>query len=101
MGLFCKIHDLVVHGASSVQSRWSGAPEGGIVKNASPLSPLFATKKIVLDKPNAFEGSKMMCKFSSFRCHLEVSILTRFGFSVIIGNYVHIFHIMGTANLIG
>ena len=29
--LYCKIHDLVVHCASLVQSRWPGAPEGGIV----------------------------------------------------------------------
>ena len=41
MVLFCKIHYLVVHGASLVQSRCPGAPEGGIVKNPSPL---FATK---------------------------------------------------------
>ena len=27
-----------------------------------PPSPLFATKIIVLDKPNAFEGPKMMCE---------------------------------------
>ena len=31
MVLFCKIHDLVVHCASFVQSRCPGAPEGGIV----------------------------------------------------------------------
>ena len=63
--LFCKIHDLVVYCASLVQSRCPGAPEGDIVLNSSPPPPpsqLFATKKIVLGKPNAFEGSKMMCE---------------------------------------
>ena len=31
MVLFCKIHDLVVHSASLVKSRFPGAPEGDIV----------------------------------------------------------------------
>ena len=60
MVLFCKIHDLGVHCASLVQLGCHGAPERGIVQ--SPLfSLLFATKN-VHDKPNAFEGSKMMCE---------------------------------------
>ena len=32
------------------------------LKFLPPPSPLFATTKIILGKPNAFEGSKMMCE---------------------------------------
>ena len=56
MVLFCKIHYLVVHGASLVQSRCPGAPEGGIVKKSFPI----VRDKNILDKQNALEGSKMM-----------------------------------------
>ena len=63
MVLLCKIHDLVVHCASLVQSRCPRPRKG--TKSKIPLpppSPLFVTKKIVLDKPNAFEGPKMLCE---------------------------------------
>ena len=80
MVLFCKIHDLVVRCASLVLSRCPGAPEGDIVLNSFPPSPLFATIKVVLGKPNAFEGSKMMCEEVFFRLvPFRMSILTRFG----------------------
>ena len=62
MVLFCKIHDLVAHCASLVQSRSPGAPEGGVVCNSHHLPHCSKQAKIVLDKPNAFEGSKMMCE---------------------------------------
>ena len=60
MVLLKKIHDLVVHCVSLVQSRCPGVQEGDIVY--PPLSPFFVTKKIILDKPNAFQGSKMICE---------------------------------------
>ena len=67
-------------------------------------SPLFATKKIVLDKTNAFEGSKMMLEevfFLSvpFRSkHFDAFLGDIF---VVLGKCVHILHIMDTTNLIG
>ena len=39
-------------------------------------------------------------KFSTFRCHFEVSILTHFGIFCRLGYYMHILHIMSTTHLI-
>ena len=61
MVLFCKIHDLSVHCDSLVQSRCHGVPEGGSLKSPPPPTPSLR-QKIVFDKLNEFEGSKMMCE---------------------------------------
>ena len=62
MVLFCKLHDdLVVHCASLVKSRCPGYPEGGIVLNSPPFS-IVRNIFFCVDKPNEFEGSKMMCE---------------------------------------
>ena len=59
MVLFYKIHDVVVHCASLVQSRCPGVHS---LKFLPPPFLIVRLKKIVLNKPNAFEGPKMMCE---------------------------------------
>ena len=58
--------------------------------------PHCSRPKIVLDKPNAFEGSKMMCEevfFLSVPFGTEHFDAFFWAFSVDLGNYVHILHI--------
>ena len=72
--LFCKIHYLVVHCASLVQWRCPGGPEGEKSKIHPSLtpSPLLATKNIILDKRNAFEGSKRMYEVVYFLSFIKL-----------------------------
>ena len=45
-----------------VKMSWGPRRGNSLNSPPPPPSPLFATKKIVLSKLNAFEGSKMMCE---------------------------------------
>ena len=63
----------------------------------SPFPVVFDRKKCFLTNRMHFHDLKvLMKKCSCFRCHFEVSILTRFGIS---GHYIHILGITGEGSV--
>ena len=91
--LFCRIHGLDVPIPVWFSQDAVGPQKGDIVSNPPhpPPFPLFATEK------NCFSTNRMhwndlkgcLKKYSCFRCHFKVSILTHFGRTLKLKNPNH------------
>ena len=93
--LFCRIHGLDVQCASLVQSNYYGAQKGALSKippqpPPPPLSSLFATEKLFLDKLNALKWSTRMYEevFLLFSAIWKETFWRIFAFSVVLGHYI-------------